>query len=119
MNWWEQTAAADPDPRIRAVAYYRHSAQDRKENSIPIQRKQVREWAEANGYEIIHEFADTGKSGQTAEGRPAFTDMMENWIKNRDDFVCALCLDMSRWGRFQDTDLSTLYRAECTVSCPP
>jgi hypothetical protein len=45
------------------VAYYRHSAQDRQENSIPIQRDQVREWAEKNGVEIIHEFADAGKSG--------------------------------------------------------
>ena len=46
-NWWE----TDPDvqrlepPRFQAVAYYRHSAQDRQENSIPLQQEQVREWA--------------------------------------------------------------------------
>ena len=42
-HWWEiaaedQATAARP----QAVAYYRHSAQDRQENSIPIQRDQVR-----------------------------------------------------------------------------
>ena len=58
-NWWEaHNVEPDNTPRlIRAVAYYRHSAQDRQENSIPIQQDQVREWARANGVEIIQEFA--------------------------------------------------------------
>ena len=115
MNWWEVEPAGGHDavPRVRAVAYYRHSAQDRQENSIPIQRDQVREWAEKNGVEIIHEFADAGKSGLNAEGRPAFTEMMEEWVKKRGDFDYVLCLDVSRWGRFQDIDLSAQFSAEC------
>jgi DNA invertase Pin-like site-specific DNA recombinase len=111
---WE-VEAADPNaaPKIRAVAYYRHSAQDRQENSIPIQQEQIREWTEKNGVEIIHEFADAGKSGLNAEGRPAFNEMMNEWVKRRDDFRYILCLDVSRWGRFQDIDLSAQYSAEC------
>ena len=87
-HWWE-VATADQNgapTMVRAVAYYRHSAQDRQENSIPIQREQVHEWAEKNGVEIIKEFADHGKSGLTVEGRPEFTEMMEKWVKQRDDF---------------------------------
>ena len=115
MNWWEvgATDAENGSPRPEAVAYYRHSAQDRQENSIPIQRDQVREWAEKNGVEIIHEFADAGKSGLNAEGRPAFTEMMEVWVKQRNDFEYILCLDVSRWGRFQDIDLSAQFSAVC------
>lgn len=114
-HWWE-TEATDPEvapPKFRAVAYYRHSAQDRQENSIPIQREQVRKWAAEHHFEIIHEFADAGKSGLNAEGRPAFTDMMDEWVKKRKDFDFILCLDVSRWGRFQDIDLSAQYSAEC------
>jgi DNA invertase Pin-like site-specific DNA recombinase len=113
-RWWE-IATEDPTAaaRPRAVAYYRHSAQDRQENSIPIQRDQVREWADNNGVDIIHEFADAGKSGLNAEGRPAFTEMMDEWVKKRTDFDYVLCLDVSRWGRFQDIDLSAQYSAEC------
>jgi len=72
-QWWEGETPLEHanTPQIKAVAYYRHSAQDRQENSIPIQRDQVREWAQKNGVEIIHEFADAGKSGLTSEGRPA------------------------------------------------
>ncbi|MCA9234228.1 MAG: recombinase family protein [Planctomycetales bacterium] len=114
-NWWEvnEAAGANSPAAIRAVAYYRHSAQDRQENSIPIQQDQVREWAKTHGVEIIHEFADHGRSGLTSEGRPAFTEMMEQWVKVRRDFEYILCLDVSRWGRFQDIDLSAQFSAEC------
>ena len=46
-QWWEigTTGHQDSAPMVRAVAYYRHSAQDRQENSIPIQQDQVREAA--------------------------------------------------------------------------
>ena len=114
-HWWEIPSEDQPMVvRPRAVAYYRHSAQDRQENSIPIQREQVREWAEKNGVEIIEEFEDAGKSGLNAEGRPAFTAMMNDWVKQRNDFQLVLCLDVSRWGRFQDIDLSAQYSAECS-----
>lgn len=114
MAWWEvEQGNGGGPPKVRAVAYYRHSAQDRQENSIPIQRDQVREWAEKHGVAIIHEFADAGKSGLNAEGRPAFNEMLNDWVTQRDDFEYVLCLDVSRWGRFQDIDLSAQFSAEC------
>jgi DNA invertase Pin-like site-specific DNA recombinase len=114
-RWWvkEQPAAPPAAPRLRGVAYYRHSARDRQENSVAIQQELVQKWANENGVDIIFEFADRGKSGLTAEGRDGFSDMMENWVKKRKDFDFVLCLDVSRWGRFQDIDLSATYSAEC------
>lgn len=113
--WWakEEPAAAPAAPRFRGVAYYRHSARDRQENSVAIQQELVQKWAKDNGVDIIHEFADRGKSGLTAEGRDEFNDMMDEWVKKRSDFDFVLCLDVSRWGRFQDIDLSATYSAEC------
>ena len=55
----------------RAVAYYRHSAQGRKKNSIPIARKQVRQWAKKHGVKIVREFADRGKSRQRRKPQTA------------------------------------------------
>ena len=114
MHWWETDQGnGDGPPKVRAVAYYRHSAQDRQENSIPIQRDQVREWADQHGVEIIKEFSDHGKSGLNSEGRPAFNEMMDEWVTKRTDFEYILCLDVSRWGRFQDIDLSAQFSAIC------
>ncbi|MHC4962451.1 MAG: recombinase family protein, partial [Planctomycetota bacterium] len=97
----------------RAIAYYRHSAQDRQENSIPIQRDQVRQFAAENGVEIIKEFADHGKSGLSTEGRDNFKRMLEMVIETTIEFKYILVLDVSRWGRFQDIDMSAHYRALC------
>ncbi len=38
---------------------------------------------------------------------------MDAWVTKRKDFDFVLCLDVSRWGRFQDFDLSATYSAEC------
>ena len=66
-HWWEIPAADEPAVvRPRAVAYYRHSAQE-PQNSIPTQKEQVRQWAEKNGVEIIQEFEDADKSALNAE----------------------------------------------------
>src|SRR5437763_3699935 len=104
--WWSKEAqgAALPAPLIRAVAYYRHSAHDRQENSIPLQREQVGKWAKENGIDIIKEFADHGVSGLSTDRRDAFNEMFDVWIKTRNDFQLILALDVSRWGRFQDID---------------
>ncbi len=63
VHWREiDLPDANSPALVRAVAYYRHSAQDRQENSIPIQQDQVRTWARENGVEIIREFCDAGRS---------------------------------------------------------
>ena len=112
--WWvRRNLDAAANVRPHAVAYYRHSAEIGQENSVEIQQDNVRAFAAKHGLDIIHEFADRGKSGLNAEGRPAFSEMME-WVKTRDDFQYVLVLDVSRWGRFQNTDLSAHYKALCT-----
>ena len=108
----EVIANSDESTRKRAIAYYRSSADRRLENSIPFQQVQVREWASKNGVEIIHEFIDRNRSGNTSEDRPAFTEMIEEWVMKRTDFAYVLCLDTSRLGRFQD-DLSAQFIAQC------
>ena len=108
--WWKKSAKPI---QAKAVAYYRHSAQDRQENSIPIQREQIKKFADENGIKIIEEFADHGKSGLSTEGRDDFKRMLELVVDTSIEFEYILVLDMSRWGRFQDIDLSAHYRALC------
>jgi hypothetical protein len=102
-----------PEKRLRAVAYYRHSAEIGQENSVEIQQDNIRAFAEKHGITIIREFADRGKSGLNAEGRPAFNEMMA-LVRSSQEFELVLVLDVSRWGRFQDTDLSAHYESLCT-----
>jgi DNA invertase Pin-like site-specific DNA recombinase len=79
-HWWEIGLPDAHAPAIvRGVAYYRHSAQDRQENSIPIQQDQVRAWAKQHGVEIIREFCDAGRSvWQSKENSDRIRD--RRWI---------------------------------------
>jgi len=109
--WWTNRAA---DPVARAVAYYRHSAQDRQENSIPIQQEQVRRFAREHRIEIIKEFADAGKSGLSTEGRDGFNEMIHKYVEGgAANFEYVFVLDVSRWGRFQDIDQSSYFSGLC------
>ena len=97
-----------------AYAYYRHSAEDRQENSIPIQSEQIHEFAALNKIQIVKEFQDAGKSGLSTVGRDGFNHMMEAVCDRKDPRVTLiLVLDVSRWGRFQDIDESAYYTGQC------
>lgn len=91
---------------MRAIVFYRHSTQERQEESLAIQQNHVRRWAFENGVEIIREFCDAEPAGIDCENQPAFIEMMEAWIKQGSDFEYVLCLDASRWGRFPNSGLA-------------
>ena len=96
------TVLGQRSPSARAVAYFRSSSQVGQEYAISSQQDQVRRWAEEHGIEIIHEFCDIGPSGPDTPKHPAFTEMLNEWIKPRSDFELVLCFDASRLSRWGD-----------------
>lgn len=91
------------EDKIKAVAYYRHSAEDKQENSVSIQREQVERFAEREQVQILEHFQDEGISGLTAH-RPGFQEMFSKWVTGPDaqqvDYI--IVYDASRFGRFQE-----------------
>ena len=69
MDWFNTSKVS----KYRAVAYYRHSAQDRQENSVEIQQDQVRQFAQEHDIEIIREFADRGNPAFQRKGATGST----------------------------------------------
>jgi len=96
-------------PKACAVAYYRHSAQDKQKNSIPIQAERVRAYAKKQGLRNIHELSDRGRP---SPGLPELMKMTK-WIDECKDFAHVLLLVIRRQGRFEDTDLSVKYELVC------
>jgi len=101
--------------RKKAIAYYRHSAEDKQENSVPIQREQAEQFSLTHNIELIHEEADEGVSGLT-EHRPGFQRLISDWILRLDAplFDYVIVYDVSRWGRFQDPNQAAYYEYLCT-----
>jgi DNA invertase Pin-like site-specific DNA recombinase len=94
--------------------YYRHSAEDKQENSVPIQRERAQGFAHDYNIQITLEIADEGKSGLSAD-RPGFERLFKEYVLNPDvpkaDYI--LVNDVSRWGRFQDPDEAAYWTMLC------
>ncbi|MBU6427107.1 recombinase family protein [Patescibacteria group bacterium] len=97
-----------------AITYNRHSAEDKQENSVPIQKEHHDKFATKFGGKIISHLSDQGVSGLTAN-RPGFQSLMNDWILNPNapHFDYILVYDVSRWGRFQNQNEAAYYEHLC------
>jgi len=96
-------------PLIPAAEYLRMSTDD-QQNSIPLQKAAIWRYAIAHGYEVIATYADEGKSGLEIKHRPGLRQLIKDVLGREVKFHAILVYDVSRWGRFQDTDESAHYR---------
>jgi hypothetical protein len=58
---------------------------------------------------IMRTYADHGRSGLKLAGRAGLRTLQDDVANRRHDFTALLVYDVSRWGRFQDTDESAYY----------
>lgn len=98
----------------KAIAYYRHSAKDKQENSVEIQQEHIKNFCKEHNIDLLHEEADRGYSGLSSD-RPWFSSLFDNWVLNEDseNFDYILVYDISRWWRFQNPDESGYYEYLC------
>src|ERR1043166_1992755 len=90
------------DELIPAVLYLRMSS-DEQCASIEQQRRELIPFAAANGYTIIREYKDEGKSGsKEPEKREDFQRMLLD--SNKRQFQAVLCWNTSRFARLDSID---------------
>lgn len=83
---------------MRAVAYCRVSTSKEEQlDSLASQQKFFAEYAERNGYELVHIYADEGKSGTKIKNRKQLIQLLEHAGANSFDIV--LIKDISRLAR--------------------
>ena len=99
-------------PQIRAAEYVRMST-DHQRYSTENQADAIRDYAKRHNIEIVRTYADHGKSGLTIAGRDAMKRLLADVESGQADFTLILVYDVSRWGRFQDTDESAYYEYKC------
>ncbi len=97
---------------LRAAEYVRMST-DHQKYSTENQADAIKQYAQNRGIEIVCTYADEGKSGLSVDGRDAFKRLISDVVEGRADFEMILVYDVSRWGRFQDTDESAYYEYIC------
>jgi predicted site-specific integrase-resolvase len=103
----------DQDAVHRHAAAYVRMSTEHQQYSTCNQLEVIQEYARRRGLEIIKVYSDDGKSGLSIQGRDALAQMISDVQKGSAGFSSVLVYDVSRWGRFQDTDESAYYEYLC------
>lgn len=96
----------------RAAMYVRMSSRP-QDHSIEHQCARLQQFADDHSIEVVKLYADAGKSGLRINGRDGLQELMADVQARRTDFEMVLVYDVSRWGRFQDTDEGAHYEYLC------
>lgn len=102
----------DADVQIPAAQYIRMST-DHQRYSTENQADAIYQYAEHHGMSIIKTYSDAGRSGLSFDGRDALKTLIDDVQGGNAHFKAILVYDISRWGRFQDSDESAYYEYIC------
>ncbi|EXF94319.1 hypothetical protein HK44_001515, partial [Pseudomonas fluorescens HK44] len=89
---------------------------DHQRYSTENQSAAIHAYAMSHGMKIVTTYRDEGKSGLDIGGRNALRTLLDDVQAGNTQFQVILVYDVSRWGRFQNTDESAHYEYLCTSS---
>jgi len=103
---------------ISAAQYLRMST-EHQQYSLENQSFAIQKYAEAQGFEIVRTYSDAAKSGLVLRHRPGLQQLLQDVVGGTTAYRAILVYDVSRWGRFQDTDESAHYEFLCKSAGVP
>src|ERR1700755_295565 len=100
-------------PEMRRAAMYVRMSTEHQQYSIANQSDAIERYAADRNLTIVKRFVDSGRSGLTLSGRPGLRQLLLEIVSGKPEYSDVLVYDVSRWGRFQDTDESAYYEYTC------
>jgi DNA invertase Pin-like site-specific DNA recombinase len=92
---------------------------DHQQYSLDNQADAIARYAAQNGFQIVKTYSDAARSGLRLKNRPGLKQLLNDVMKGQVEFGAVLVYDVSRWGRFQDTDEAAHYEYLCKSSGVP
>jgi len=87
--------------------------------SLENQTASLRLYAEKNNFNVVKSYVDAGKTGVILKHREGLAKLLRDVVQGEQPYQAILVYDVSRWGRFQDTDESAYYEFLCKRSGYP
>src|SRR5258708_1872611 len=104
--------------QVPAAQYLRMSTELQK-YSFENQGVTIQKYAASRGFEIVRTYTDVAKTGVILGQRFGLRQLLKDVVNGTNDFRAILVYDVSRWGRFQDTDESAHYEFLCKSAGVP
>ena len=108
--------ALRPSISMRRAAQYLRMSRAHQQYSIANQSAAIALYAAAHNVGIVRSFVDEGKSGTTIRKREGLQELLRVVQSGKADFDQVLVYDVSRWGRFPDSDESAHYEYLCKLA---
>lgn len=114
IDWSQKSGAQEPpsQQKFPVAAYVRMSTEHQK-YSTDNQLVAIQRYADKLSLEIVHTYADEGKSGLRLVGRDALQKLLHDIENGSAHYKAVLVYDVSRWGRFQDPDEAAEIELRC------
>ena len=106
------------DLLIPAAQYLRMST-EHQQYSLENQSAAIEKYAESHGFKIVQTYSDAAKSGVALKRRTGLGQLLQEVVSGNAAYRAILVYDVSRWGRFQDTDESAHYEFLCKSAGVP
>lgn len=95
------------------AAQYLRMSTEHQQYSTENQALAIEEYAQAQGFEIVQTYLDTAKSGVILRRRTGLQRLLQDVVQGNCRYRAILVYDVSRWGRFQDSDEAAHYEFVC------
>src|SRR5258708_6075331 len=110
--------ATSPNAPTPVAQYLRMSTEHQK-YSLDNQAAAIGKYAKQHGFVVIKSYVDSGKSGLVLKHRAGLAQLLHDVVGSQQPYRAVLVYDVSRWGRFQDSDESAYYEYLCKKSGVP
>jgi DNA invertase Pin-like site-specific DNA recombinase len=97
---------------VPAAEYLRMTTEHQQysfENQTALNQK----YAALNGFSTVQTYSDAAKSGIVLRKRIGLQKLLSDVVSGNASYKAILVFDVSRWGRFQDTDVAAHYEFLC------
>jgi DNA invertase Pin-like site-specific DNA recombinase len=101
------------------VAEYLRMSTEHQRYSFDNQATAIRSYADAHNFDVTETYSDSAKSGLMLKNRAALRRLIQEVVGGTVRFKAILVYDISRWGRFPDSDESAYYEFLCKSSGIP
>lgn len=116
ISIWEGTMGTRQT--IPAAQYLRMST-EQQHYSLENQAICIQRYAASKGFEIVQTYFDPGKSGLSLRHRSGLRQLLKDVVDGSAQYLAVLVYDVSRWGRFQDSDEAAHYEFLCKSAGVP
>jgi DNA invertase Pin-like site-specific DNA recombinase len=106
------------DSLIPAAQYLRMSTRQ-QQYSLENQADVIEKYASDHNFAVVKTYSDSARSGLRLKNRDGLKQLLRDVVEGQVSFRAILVYDVSRWGRFQDTDEAAHYEYVCKSSGTP